>query len=280
MKQKKQTPKRLWILSGLALIALAGGLIYYFLYHPKAEPLTLYGNVDIRQVNMAFRVDGRLARMNYEEGDVIHQNDLLASLDDEPILNRLNQAKAQLEQAKAQLHNAILINQRKQTLCKTNDASKQECDDAQMNLEMSQANVHYAQSVVDEAQTAYDDVNLYAPSDGVLLIRILEPGSMVKAGVPVYTISLNDQMWVRAYIQETDLGQVQIGSPVQIETDSTDKVYHGRVGFISSQAEFTPKTIETASLRTDLVYRIRVIIDDADDFLKQGMPVTIRFKES
>lgn len=277
MKQKKQAYKRFLILAGI-LIVLGGGLAYYFLYKPQVEPLTLYGNVDIRQVNMAFRVDGRLADMNYEEGDIIHQNDLLASLDGEPILNRLNQAKAQLEQAKAQLHNAVLVNQRKQTLCKTNDASKQECDDAQMNLEMSQANVQYAQSVVDEAQTAYNDIHLYAPSDGVLLIRILEPGSMIKAGVPVYTISLNDQMWVRAYIKETDLGKVKIGSLVQIKTDSTDKIYHGHVGFISSQAEFTPKTIETASLRTDLVYRIRVIIDDADDFLKQGMPVTIRFE--
>ena len=144
---------------------------------------------------------------------------------------------------------------------------------------MAAADLEYAKSSADVAQTALNDTVLLSPADGIILIRIFEPGSMVGAGVPVYTVSLNGKMWVRAYIKEAELGRVKIGTPVEIYTDSGNKVYHGRLGFISSTAEFTPKSIETSSLRTDLVYRIRIIIEDADDYLKQGMPVTVKLAE-
>ena len=84
-------------------------------------------------------------------------------------------------------------------------------------------------------------------------------------------------MWAKVYIKETDLGKIKIGSIAKIYTDSTSKVYNGHVGFISPVAEFTPKNIETTSLRTDLVYKVKIIINDADDYLKQGMPITVKF---
>lgn len=261
----------------LIILILAGvGCRFYYQKIQENEPVTLYGNVDIRQVNMAFRVDGRLQKMNFEEGDLVKQGDVLAEVDSEPILNKLNQAKASLKQAEAVLENAQIVYKRKTGLCKTKTIAVQECDDATARRDEALANVAYATSVVAEAQTAYDDAILHAPTDGIILVRIQEPGSMLKAGLPVYTISLNDKMWVRAYIKETDLGKIKIGTPVKIYTDSTDKVYNGQVGFISPQAEFTPKNIETTSLRTDLVYRIRIIVEDPDDYLKQGMPVTIK----
>ena len=139
--------------------------------------------------------------------------------------------------------------------------------------------MEYAEASEDIADTAFNDTALKAPTDGVILIRITEPGTLLSAGTPVYTISLNNKMWARAYIKETDLGRIKIGTKVKIYTDSADKVYHGHVGFVSPTAEFTPKNIETASLRTDLVYRLRIVIDDADDNLKQGMPVTIKVAE-
>ena len=168
------------------------------------------------------------------------------------------------------------------TLTKDSDEPKTiataECDDSRMYQQTSEANLAYARSVLEEAEIAAADATLVSPEDGIVLIRILEPGTMIKAGVPVYTISLNKNMWVRVYLKETDLGRVSIGMPVQIMTDSSDKIYHGHIGFISPQAEFTPKNIETASLRTDLVYRTRIIIDNPDDALKQGMPVTVSVK--
>ncbi|MBQ9271890.1 MAG: efflux RND transporter periplasmic adaptor subunit [Alphaproteobacteria bacterium] len=264
----------------LLAIVLIGGSIYYWHHSPqKLQPLILYGNIDIRQVNTAFRVGGRLQKMNFEEGAIVHKGDVLATLDNDTYINAQNQAMAKLAQASAALKNAKLLNKRKQALCKTQNASQQDCDNAQANEEIAAADMEYAKSSVDVAQTALDDTILKAPADGVVLIRILEPGTMISVGVPVYTISLSNKMWARAYIKETELGRIKLGTPVEIYTDSSNKIYNGHIGFISSTAEFTPKNIETASLRTDLVYRLRIVIDDADDFLKQGMPVTIKLAE-
>ena len=263
----------------LALMLMFGSGYYWHNRPQVAQPLVLYGNIDIRQVNTAFRVGGRLKTMNFEEGDVVKKGDVLATLDDEPFQNAKNQATAKVSQATAAYENAKRINKRKQTLCRSKTVSQQDCDTAQANQDIAIADLEYAKSSADMAQTSLNDTTLTAPTDGVVLIRILEPGTMISAGVPVYTISLNGKMWVRAYIKETELGRVKIGTKVKIYTDSENKIYNGHIGFISSTAEFTPKSIETASLRTDLVYRIRIIIDDADDYLKQGMPVTIKLAE-
>lgn len=275
----KSNKKSILILGAiLALFGCSG--FYYYEKTRQSEAITLYGNIDIRQVNMAFRVDGRLQKMNFDEGDVVQKGDVLAHIDDEPLLNKLNQAKAQLDQAKVQSKNATITFDRKQPLCRSGTISKQECDDVATAKDESLANVAYELAMVAEAQTAANDATLTAPEPGVILVRITEPGSMLKAGLPVYTISLNDKMWARAYIKETELGKIKLGTKVNVHTDSNDKVYKGHVGFISPQAEFTPKNIETASLRTDLVYRARIIIDNPDDFLKQGMPITIKITDN
>ncbi|MBC7174067.1 MAG: HlyD family efflux transporter periplasmic adaptor subunit, partial [Polyangiaceae bacterium] len=127
-----------------------------------------------------------------------------------------------------------------------------------------------------EAETMVADTVLEAPSDATVLTRVREPGSMLGAGEPVYTLSLRDPVYVRAYVSEPDLGKLSPGARVTVTTDSSKTVYHGTVGFISPRAEFTPKTVETTELRTDLVYRLRIIVRDADEGLRQGMPVTVK----
>ena len=93
---------------------------------------------------------------------------------------------------------------------------------------------------------------------------------------PVFTLTLATPVWVRTYVNERDLGRIHPGMAGEVRTDSMpDKIYHGRIGFISPTAEFTPKTVETRELRTDLVYRLRVLVDNPDNGLRQGMPVTV-----
>ena len=98
---------------------------------------------------------------------------------------------------------------------------------------------------------------------------------MVNVGEPVYTLSLTNTVYVRAYVGETHLGQVRPGARVTVTADSLARTYRGQVGFVSPRAEFTPKTVETPELRTDLVYRLRIVVEDADAGLRQGMPVTV-----
>ena len=106
-------------------------------------------------------------------------------------------------------------------------------------------------------------------------LPILDRGRLVASGTPVYSLSLRDPLYLRAYVGEAQLGRIAPGTKVRVHTDSSATVYHGQIGFISPRAEFTPKTVETADLRTDLVYRLRVVVSDADQGLRQGMPVTI-----
>lgn len=260
----------------MVLICILG---LYNLKKEKKDSIVLFGNIDIKQVNLSFRTGGRLKDLKVDEGDLIKKGDLLAVLDDEPILNKLNQAKAQMEIAKLDADNENVFFSRNKELCERGVLSVQNCDDITRQRDRAEANYKYIKAVYNEAKTAFEDCNLISPSDGVVLIKVQENGAMVSAGTPIYTLSLNDKMFAKTYIEETKLGKVKLGSRVEIYTDSTDKVYNGQVGFISPVAEFTPKTIETKSLRTDLVYRLRIVIDDADDYLKQGMPITIKLKK-
>jgi HlyD family secretion protein len=132
-----------------------------------------------------------------------------------------------------------------------------------------------ARVIVAERNSA--DATLVAPNDGVILTRAREKGAIVLPGETVFALTLTSPVWVRTYADEPDLGFIQPGMPAAVVTDSApDRPYHGHVGFVSPTAEFTPKTVETRELRTALVYRLRVVVDDPDGGLRQGMPVTVR----
>ena len=135
---------------------------------------------------------------------------------------------------------------------------------------------HAAMAAQALAARELTDTSLYAPSDGMVEDRILEPGDMASPSTPVYTIALTSPLWVRAYAPETDLGKIALGMPAVITTDSfPGQRYRGWVGYISPTAEFTPKTVETPGLRTQLVYQVRIYACDLRGELRLGMPATV-----
>lgn len=148
------------------------------------------------------------------------------------------------------------------------------------DVEAGRAELRLAEAELERAHTALDDTRLLAPASGTVTTRVREPGAMVQTGAPVIALTLHDPLVVRAYVPETRLGDVAPGTAVEIHTDSSSETFTGRVGFVSPRAEFTPKTVETPKLRTDLVYRVRIVVDKAQgtqhETLRQGMPVTIR----
>jgi HlyD family secretion protein len=147
------------------------------------------------------------------------------------------------------------------------------------DINVARASVKAAEANLMQAQTNLSDTKLFSPSDGVILTRVVEPGAMVTAGQTVSTLSLTKIVWVRAYVNEKDRGRIYPGMPAEIFTDTEpNKAYIGHIGFISPEAEFTPKSVETPELRTSLVYRLRVIADDPDHGLGQGMPVTVKLR--
>jgi HlyD family secretion protein len=142
----------------------------------------------------------------------------------------------------------------------------------------AKAQLDYLTSQKVEQEINLHDTKIYAPSNGTLLTRVYEPGSIVNSSQVVIEMAKDDQYWVRSYMSERYLGVIKQGMKALVYTDSRKgKAYEGTVSFISPLAEFTPKNVQTEELRTDLVYRFRIILKEYDEMIRQGMPVTIEF---
>ena len=276
---KKRIPVILLLLIGAAAAV-------YFLYFKKADTqtdvLTLYGNVEIRQVDISFQVPGVIQDMFFEEGDTVKKGDLVAALDDKDYQINLLRSQAAVKGQKAALDEANSLIEANTQLYKDDMIPKHQYtsyinsrNGIRAAYDAAIITVHFQ-----ENQLAY--TKLYAPDDGIISTRIREPGSTVGAGQLIYTITKQNPVWIRAYIAEVNLGDVTLGTKARVITDTVDrttgqkKEYTGRVGYISPVAEFTPKAVQTEDLRTDLVYRINVYVDESDGFLKQGMPATVK----
>jgi HlyD family secretion protein len=244
----------------------------------ESDNLTLYGNVDIRDVSLGFEVQGKLVELNYEEGDRVSKGDILASLDKEIFEKQLALSAAQLDQARASLDNSALEYDRQKRLLNQKVSSQKNYDDAQTQYKQAVSGVIVAQAKYDLDEITLKHSKLLAPDEGVIITRAKEIGSIVNPSIPIYVLALDKPVWVRTYIEEPHLGNIYPGQIVEVLTDSRKK-YSGQIGFISPQAEFTPNTVQTTELRTSLVYRLRVIIDNPDQSLRQGMPVTINIKK-
>lgn len=267
----------------LILILLAGTFVYYYiLQHEKKDSntITLFGNVDVRQVNLAFRVSGLVKEIYFEEGDFVPAGSLVGILDQQPYLDQVKQEGANVESIRASLNNANILLKRRTELIRDGSVSQEDLDNARSNQIVLQANLKSAEHALNVAIENLGFTESYALTDGTILSRIREPGSVVNPGNPIYSLSITSPVWIRAFVPEPYLGIVYPGMPAEIHTDTKNgPVYTGHVGFISPVAEFTPKTVETTQLRTDLVYRLRIYADNPDSGLRQGMPVTVVLKK-
>ena len=140
-------------------------------------------------------------------------------------------------------------------------------------IDQARSNLHQARQALAIAQTRLGYATLLAPVAGVVLSKNVESGEYVAAGTPIVTVGNLKDIWLRAYIVGPDLSRVKVGQTARVYTDSyPDKPYTGRISFIASEAEFTPKTVQTSKERIKLVYRIKIDIDNPDMELKPGMP--------
>jgi len=258
-------------------VALVVGAAWMFKTKTTSDVIVLYGNVDVRQVDISFRVPGRVEGMLFEEGDFVSQGTLMGYLEKEPYADQVDEAKATVETFQTSLVNADDMLKRREELVGDGGVSQEDYENTLCSRDTYLANIKQAEASLRVNLKNLADTSVYSPSDGVILTRIREPGSVVQQGEPIYTLSLISPIWVRAFVNEPQLGNIYPGMSADILTDTKDgPVYKGHIGFISPVAEFTPKTVQTLDLRTDLVYRLRVIVDNPDWGLKQGMPVTVK----
>jgi len=205
---------------------------------------------------------------------------------------RYDEAKAQFESAQAQLQQATehfdLVQEgpRKEDI----DGAKAQVERAKANVRLAEAarlelkrlqeeqlarkaDTRQATAQLDVQETLLKNAEVTAPMDGVVLVKSAEPGEVLAAGTTVVTLGNLAKPWLRAYINEQDLGRVKLGTAVKVTTDSfPGKTYSGRVSFIASDAEFTPKQIQTQEERVKLVYRIKIDVDNPAGELKSNMP--------
>jgi HlyD family secretion protein len=372
-------------------IILLGGIALYGYRNWGAEPdsrILLHGNIEMTEVDIAFKTAGRLIERTVNEGDSVEKGRIVARLDPEQLLRQREQALAGLALAKAQLVQAETATrhqresvaadldgrkaelnsaqarlrelqsgsrpeevqegravvsameaeferargdwERAQVLFKNDDISRAQFDQARARYESAnatlrerrerlklveagpraevieaqasqveraragirlaeantietqrreqeiaarRADIERAQAQVAVIDSQIQDMIATTPVSGVVLSKSADVGEVLAPGTTVVTIGDMSKPWLRAYINETNLGRVKIGAAVNIRTDSyPDKTYQGRVTFIASEAEFTPKQIQTADERVKLAYRVKIEVDNPNGELKSNMP--------
>jgi len=323
--------KKPLLLAAVAVLAVViwGG--WYYSHRGDDGALVLHGNVDIRQVALAFDGSGRVKELHAEEGDRVQAGALLGVLDTQTLALQADQARAQIEvqqQTLLRLRNGArpqeIAQARSRLVAAQADAARaaqdlmrlqgiatdtqgrgvsaQDMDRANTTVQVAQARVEEQREALrlTEAGPRKEEVagaeaqlkaaraqlalllhqiaqgELKAPADAIVRSRLVEPGDMATPQRPVFALALTQPKWVRVYVSETDLGRIKPGMAARVVTDShPDQPIAGKVGYISSVAEFTPKSVQTEELRTSLVYEVRVLVDDPRDVLRLGQPATV-----
>jgi HlyD family secretion protein len=380
--------KRIVVIIVLAGLAVAGALAFRSFRNPPDNNIRISGNIELTQVNIAFKVSGRLIERAVNEGDAVKKGMVIARLDQDQLLRQRDREQATLAQAQAQRAQAATtvewarestssdlaqrradLNQaqarlneleagsrpqevqearaavesaraeadrtrkdweRAQVLFQKDDISASQFDQyraradsaaaslrqAEQRLAMVQEGprketIEAARAQVSRAAAAVEwggaqrldvarkeqdvtsrraeidrarasialidsqlaDTVAASPIDGLVLVKAANTGEIVAPGTTIVTIGDIDHPWLRGYITERDLGRVKLGTKARVTTDSfPGKEYSGRVSFISSEAEFTPKQIQTSEERVKLVYRIKIDVDNPQHELKSNMP--------
>ena len=233
----------------------------------------------------AARSEVERSKRDWDRAQTLYKNDDISTAQYDQYRNRWESAEAALksasereglvlagpriEQIKAQ---AALVERARGAL-KMSEANSLEMKRREQELTTRRAEIARSHASMNLIASQLDDTVAASPVDGIVLVKSADVGEVLAAGTTVVTIGDIEHPWLRGYINETDLGRVKIGSKARVTTDSyKGKVYNGRVSFISSEAEFTPKQIQTQEERVKLVYRIKIEIDNPQHELKSNMP--------
>ncbi len=321
MKRKKA------IVAAAVILAMGAGIAAWFRVHEGKEVgvIRVSGNIEVTDVDVSFKIPGRLLQRSVDEGMAVAAGQLVARLDSADLERETSMREAELQAAEAVLRELVAGSrpqevararavvasaqaeaerlsrdyERAKALHSRDVISRQEFERAKAayevaderrkeakeslhlveegprreQIEQARARSRQAKEALELSRTRLSYATIASPLAGVVLSKNAEPGDYVAPGTPVVTVgSLNDP-WLRAYIEETDLGRVKVGQHVEVTADTyPGKKYAGRISFIAPQAEFTPKNVQTQKERVKLVYRIKVDVANPDMELKPGMP--------
>ncbi len=285
----------------VALIAIGAWLAYtqFVRVEPLPEGLIQSnGRIEGDTVTVSSKYAGRIAEIFFEEGYAVHSGDIVATLEALEINAKVRQAEQAMEvvvhereAARRQSEQAQRDATRFQALFADGTATAHEAEQAMLAYEVAleqltgiTAKLKRAVAAFDETTIVRDDLTLTAPADGIITNRLHEPGVVIAAGTPVVTIVNLDQLHLKVYIPEIQIGKLRRGLPARIYTDAFPETpYEATVGYIASRAEFTPKEVQTQDERVKLVYAVKLdVTANPDHQLTPGIPAdaVIRWNES
>jgi len=264
---------KLIILISVLIIAGLISVVYFVKEKNHNKVIKVSGNIEGDDVRISFRVDGQIVELLTDEGKVVKRNEIVARLNTDELIKERDNAAASLKAAQFDYELAKVDYQRSENLLKEGAVSMQKRDQDKTKYDASSARVEQLKASLALAETRLGFAELASPLNGYILVKSSLAGEVVKSGTPVFTAVDLNNIWVTAYINEKDLGRVKLNQQADVITDTfAGKKYKGRVSFVSSQAEFTPKFIQTQEERVKLVYRIKVQVDNSSLELKPGMP--------
>ncbi|MHB1026005.1 MAG: efflux RND transporter periplasmic adaptor subunit [Desulfobacteria bacterium] len=322
MKRKKTI-----VTAIIVVLVIGAGIAAWFHFREGKEVgvIRVSGNIEVTDVDVSFKIPGRLLERAVDEGASVSAGQRVARLDSADLEREMDMKEAELQAAEAGLREFV-AGSRPQEIARARAAvasvqadaerlslefdrakalhardviSRQEFERARAayevaderqkeakeslhlveegprreQIEQSRARVRLAKEGLELARTRLSYATITSPLSGVVLSKNVEPGDYVAPGTPVVTVGSLKDPWLRAHIEETDLGRVKVGQVVEVTADTyPGKKYAGHVSFIASQAEFTPKSVQTRKERVKLVYRIKVDVANPDMELKPGMP--------
>jgi HlyD family secretion protein len=266
------------IVAVIAVLVISGIVAYRYLASSRNDGvLELSGTVEVTEVNVGFKMPGRIVDLHAEEGQRVSRGERLADLDSAEFRSIVEQGRAAVRNAEAEYEKARKDYDRYRALSQEGAVTVQQLDSARKAHDVALSQVDQARAALRTAEVRLKDTVADSPVSGIVLTKNVEQGETVAAGVAVYSLGDLDNPWVKVYVNETKLGLVKLGQKAQVFTDTyPGKAYEGKVTYIASEAEFTPKNVQTKEERVKLVFGVKVSVKNVNDELKPGMPADIK----
>jgi len=280
------TIQRIWILAILGAVIVAVTAVFVIqrmTRTPDTAFLIASGRIEGRLTTLSARSAGRVAEIKVDEGRNVSRGEVLVQLNDPALRERIKSLTARVHRIEASFAQAEREQARNQKLMADGFITQQMMERSRLEVEVQSAALREARAALAEQQRYLDEMTVRAPTTGTVLVRTIERGEWVQPGTPLFTLVDLNQLYLKIYVPEPDIGKIVHGQVARVHVDAFPKrFFPARVSKIASEAEFTPKNVETREERVKLVFAVELALDEnPDGVLKPGMPAdaVVRLEE-
>ncbi|HEQ98384.1 MAG TPA: efflux RND transporter periplasmic adaptor subunit [candidate division Zixibacteria bacterium] len=280
------------------IVAVIGILIVLIIINQNNELapdppgiVTATGTIEITEIDISPQLSGKILELNKVRGEKADSLELLAKIDAKELRARLDEIdsrfkmiNAQIKQAEIQLENLNRNLQRTEKALDAGAATQSQYDELETQRDYTRQQIETLKTQItnldaqkEVLQTQISNSELSAPVPGWITSKNMEEGELAMPGVPIYTLSLLEDAYINVYVNETRIGEINLNDSAYVTIDTyPDRNFKGYVEFISPEAEFTPKNIQTKEERVKLVFEVRINLNNPEHILKPGLPADVK----